>query len=328
MTAYSIARRRLLSLLGGGAVAWPIVPRAQPTGKSHRILWVSTEAQPDPFLDGFREGLRQRGYVEGQNLVIESRYAPGNPERLRAMIVDVMRSRPDLVVSSGPAMRALKEAKDIPVVFAVSGDPVELGIAQSLSRPGGNFTGVTFLSLDLAGKRVELLKEAIPRLRTLAILSNTDHPGERSELRATLRAAEASGIVAAYVPFLGASQLDKALAAVRDARAGAMLVFPEGATMANRAKVAQFAIASQIPSMFGWREYCDAGGLMSYGANQRAAHFRLAAYADRVLRGENPANIPIEQPTKFELIINLKTAKTLGLTLSSTVLTRADEVIE
>jgi len=321
-------RRDLIALLGGAAAAWPLGAGAQQPKKIHRILWVSTESQPDPFLDGFRDGLRERGYVEGQNVVILLRYAPANPDLLRAMVLDLMRMNLDLVVSSGPAIRAMKEAKDIPVLFAISGDPVELGIANSLARPGGNFTGSTFLSLDLAGKRVELLKEAMPQLRKLAILSNTDHPGERSEWRATQQTAEAIGVGPAYVPFRGPGELDGALAAVRDARADAVLVFPEGATMVHRSKIAQFVSAHGLPSMFGWREYCDAGGLMSYGANQRAAHFRLAAYADRVLRGEKPADLPIEQPTRFELVINLRTAKALGITIPASVLVRADDVIE
>jgi len=321
-------RRKFFAVAGGAAVAWPLAARAQQARKNFRILWVSTESQPDPFLDGFRDGLRARGYVDGQNVTIEIRYAPGNPAALVAMVADLSRMNLDLVVSSGPAIRAMKDAKDIPVLFAISGDPVELGIAKSLARPGGNFTGSTFLSLDLAGKRVELIKEVLSRLRSLAILSNSEHPGEGSEWRATQQAAQAVGLVPAYVPFKGPGELDQALTAVREARADGMLVFPDGVTMVHRARIAQFAIVNRLPSMFGWREYCDAGGLLSYGANQRAAHFRLAAYADRILRGEKPGDLPIEQPTRFELVVNLRSAKALGLAIPSSVLVRADEVIE
>ena len=319
-------RREFITLLGG-AVAWPLAARAQQSAKIHRIFWASTESQPDPFVDGFRDGLKERGYIEGKNVVMSLRYAPGNPDALRPMMSELTRDKVDLAVSSGPAIRAMKAATNIPVLFAISGDPVELGLVKSLARPGGNFTGSTFLSLDLAGKRVELLKEIIPRLRKLAVLSNTDHPGERSEWRATQQAAQALGIDPVYVPFVGARELDNALAVVANARADAMLVFPEGVTMVNRVKLAQFSVAQQLPSMFGWSEYCEAGGLLSYGAGQRATYFRLAAYADRILRGENPADLPVEQPTKFELSVNLKTAKALGIEVPATTLLRA-EVIE
>jgi putative ABC transport system substrate-binding protein len=321
-----VKRREFITLLGGTA-AWPLAARAQQSAKIHRIFWASTESQPDPFVDGFRDGLKQRGYIEGKNVVLSLRYAPGNPDALRPMMSELARDKVDLAVSSGPAIRAMKAATNVPVLFAISGDPVELGLVKSLARPGGNFTGSTFLSLDLAGKRVELLKEIFPRLRKLAVLSNTDHPGERSEWRATQQAAQALGIDPVYVPFIGARELDNALAAVASARADAMLVFPEGVTMVNRVKLAQFSVAQQLPSMFGWSEYCEAGGLLSYGAGQRATYFRLAAYADRILRGENPADLPVEQPTKFELSVNLKTAKALGIEVPATTLLRA-EVIE
>jgi putative tryptophan/tyrosine transport system substrate-binding protein len=320
-------RRQFITLLGGAA-AWPLAARAQQPAKLHRIFWVSTESQPDPFVDGFREGLRERSYVEGKDVVLELRYSPGNPDALRAVLSELRRGNVDIAVSSGPAIRAMKAATDVPVLFAISGDPVELGIVKSLARPGGNFTGSTFLSLDLAGKRVELIKDLFPQLRTLAVLSNTDHPGERSEWLTTQQAAQALGVNTVYVPFVGARELDNALAAVGNARGDAMLVFPEGVTMVHRAKIAHFALAQRLPSMFGWSEYCAAGGLLSYGANQRSTYFRLAAYADRILRGENPANLPVEQPTKFELAINLKTARALGLEVPPTLLARADEVIE
>jgi putative ABC transport system substrate-binding protein len=315
-------------MLGGAALAWPFAARGQQPTKLHRIFWASTESQPDPFVDGFREGLRERGYIEGRNVVIELRYAPGNPDALGAVISELTRTKWDLAVSSGPAIRAMKAATDISVLFAISGDPVELGLVKSLAQPGGNFTGSTFLSLELAGKRVQVLKDMFPQLRKLAVLSNADHPGERSEWRATQEAVQALGIDPIYAPFVGGRELDGALSVVEKARADAMLVFPDGVTMVHRARIAQFAIAQRLPSMFGWSEYCDAGGLLSYGANQRAAYFRLAAYADLILRGENPANLPVEQPTKFELVVNLKTAKALRLEIPTSILLRAERVIE
>ena len=319
-------RRDFISLIGGAA-AWPLASRAQP-GKVHTILWVSTEAQPDPFIAGFREGMKARDYIEGQNLVFALRYAPGNPAAVQAMLPELLATPADLIVSSDPAIQAMRTATGKPVLFAISGDPVALGIAQSLSRPGRNFTGSTFLSLEVAQKRVQLLRELLPDLQTLAVLSNTNHPGEQAEHEATKVAADALSVGLAYVPFGSGAELEDVLERIRASGAGAMLVFPEGVTMVHRAKIAEFATAHRLPSMFGWREYCEAGGLVSYGANQRATYVRLAAYADRLLRGETPGELPIEQPTTFELVINLKTAKALGLTIPPSLLARADEVIE
>ena len=219
-------RRDFIAFLGA-AMAWPAAARAQDSKKVYRIFWVSTNSQPDPFLAGFREGLRARGYVEGKNLTFELHYAPGNPQALREVVSELRRGNIDLAVSSGPATRAMTAVTDVPVLFALSGDPVELGLVRSLGEPDGNFTGSTFLSLELAGKRVELLKEAVPTARRLAVFSNTLHPGEQSEWRATREAATALGIETVYVPFAGKSELDNGLAAAADARADALLVFPD-----------------------------------------------------------------------------------------------------
>jgi len=320
-------RRRDVLAFVGGAAAWPLAARAQKLTRQYRIFWASTDSKPDPFLDGFREGLRKRGYQEGHNVVLELHYAD-NPDALSLAISELARGNFDLAVSSGPATRAMKEITNVPVLFALSGDPIELGLVKSLAQPGGNFTGSTFLSLDLAGKRVELLKDILPKLRTLAVLSNTNHPGEQSEWHTTRRVAQALGIDPIYVPFFGQRELDTALAAAGNAHAEALLVFPDAVTMVHRSKLAEFSVVQQLPSMFGWSEYCDAGGLVSYGANQRATYFGLSAYADRILRGEKPANLPVHQPTRFELTVNLKTARALGIeTATSSILFRADRVI-
>ena len=321
-------RRALFALLGARLVARPAAVAAQQRPKVHVILWVSTQAQPDPFIAGFGEGMRELGYVEGQNLAFVLRYAPGDPAAVQAMLPELLATPADLIVSSGPATQAMRAATDRPVLFAISGDPVALGLADSLARPGRNFTGSTFLSLEVAQKRVQLLRELLPRLRTLAVLSNTRHPGEQSEYEATRQAADILSIRLAYVPFATGAELDDALDRVRSASAEAMLVFPDGVTMVYRAKIADFAKTNRLASMFGWREYSEAGGLASYGANQRATYRRLAAYADRLLRGEKPADLPIEQPTRFEFVINAATAKTLDLVIPSASLARADEVIE
>jgi len=322
-------RRRDFIVLASAAMAWPVVARAQEATRVYRIFWVSTDSQPDPFLDGFREGLRAHGYVEGKNVALELHYAPGNPQALREVISQLRRGDIDLAVSSGPATRAMTAVTGVPVLFALSGDPIALGVVKSLAQPGGNFTGSTFLSLELAGKRVELLKDVFPRLRRLAVLSNTNHPGEQSEWRATQEACKGLDIEPIYVPFFGMNELDKGLTAVASAHADALLVFPDAATMVHRSRITQFAVAERLPSMFGWSEYCEAGGLLSYGANQRATYFALAAYADRILRGESPAGLPVVQPEKFELAVNLKTAKLLNMDLDiSSILFRANKVIE
>jgi putative tryptophan/tyrosine transport system substrate-binding protein len=322
-------RRRDFIALAGSAVMWPRVARAQRPKKVYRIFWVSTESQPDPFLDGFREGLRERGYVEGKDVVFELHYAPGDPGALRQVISELNSGNIDLAVSSGPATRALTAVTEVPVLFALSGDPVELGVVKSMAQPGGNFTGSSFLSLELAGKRVELLKDIFPKLRTLAVISNTNHPGEQSEWRTTRQAAQAFGMDPVYIPFFGTPEIDKAIEAAGNAHADAMLVFPDAVTMVHRARLAEFAIARKLPSMFGWSEYCEAGGLLSYGANQRATYVWLATYADRILRGEKPADLPVERPTKLELTVNLKTARTLGVEGAiSSILFRASRVIE
>ena len=319
-------RREFIAALGG-STAWAIAAGAQPT-RLHRILWLSTASDPDPLLDRFRDGLISNGLVEGQQVVLATRYA-SDAAGAQRVIAEFSRRDFDLVVSRGAqAIQATRLIKDLPVLFAISGDPVELGIAKSLARPGGNFTGATFLSLDLAAKRVELCKELLPNMQKLAVLSNTNHPGERSEWRATREAAQSLGIGVAYVPFAGAGELDEALARLRTAETDAMLVFPDGVTYVHRAKIADLAVNRRLPSMFGWRDYVEAGGLISYGPDQYATYYWLASYAARVLRGEKVGDLPIEQPTKFELIVNLKTATALALTISPGILVRADKVIE
>jgi putative ABC transport system substrate-binding protein len=322
-------RRREFIQLVAAAMAMPVRAFAEDSAKTHRIFWVSTQSQPDPFLEGFREGLLARGYVEGKNVAFDLHYAPGNPQALQEVVSELRHGDFDLAVSSGPATRAMMAVTDVPVLFALSGDPVALGLVKSLGKPGGNFTGSTFLSLALAGKRVELLKDIFPNLRTLAVLTNANHPGEQSEWHATEKAARQLGIVPLRFAFSGVNEMDNTLETAAAAQADGLLVFPDAVTMVHRTKIAQFAIKHRLPSMFGWSEYCDAGGLISYGANQRATYFDLATYADRILRGEDPANLPVVQPTKFELVVNLRTAELLRIHLDeSSILFRADKVIE
>ncbi|HEV8471653.1 MAG TPA: ABC transporter substrate-binding protein [Methylomirabilota bacterium] len=322
-TGLILGRRAFLA--GATAALWPRPARAQRPRTPPRIGWISTDREPDPFLEGFREGLRQHGYVDGQTVIVEVRR--GSVDELRAVVAQ-LKTKVAFLVAAGPAIRAVRGTQDVSVLFAVSGDPIEAGLAKSLAQPGQNFSGITFLSLEVAAKRIELLKEALPGLRTLAVLSNVDHPGEPSERRASEAAARTLGITLAYVPFKTGAELEDGLRGVRNARPDAMIVFPEGATVANRAKVAEFAITQRLPSMFGWSEYVDAGGLMSYGANVREAYVQLARYADRLLRGARPAELPIVQPTRFELVVNIRTAKLLDLTIPQTITMRAARLIE
>ncbi len=321
-------RREFIALLGGATTAWPLTAHGQIAPKTQSILWVSTEAQPDPFIASFREGMRERGYVEGQNITFVLWYAPGDPSRLREALPGLLAVPADLIVSSGPAILAIRAATEKPVLFAISGDPVQLGIAESLARPGRNFTGTTFMSLEVAQKRLQLLNELLPGLRRVAVLSQKNHAGEESEHEATRAAADALSIQLSYIPFASGQEIDAALQRVAAAEANAMLVFPDGVTMVHRTKIAGFAMSHRLPSMFGWREYCDVGGFASYGGSQRATYRHLAGYADRLLRGAKPQDLPIERVTRFEFILNLKTAKTLGVNVPPTLLARADEVIE
>jgi putative ABC transport system substrate-binding protein len=318
-----ICRRAFLAL--AAAALAPRTARAQPSKAVPRIAWFSTDREPDPFLEGFREGLRQHGYVDGQNVALEVRR--GAPDVLRSAVGE-LKDKVAFFVGAGPAIRAFFGRQDVPVLFAISGDPVDARLAESVGRPGGNFTGITFLSLEVAAKRVQLLKEAVPGLRTLALLSNVNHPGEASERRTSEAAARELGITPAYVPFNGVAELDEGLRGVRGARADALLVFPDGATVANRTKLAEFAIAQRMPSMFGWSEYVDAGGLMSYGANVRAAYVDLGGYADRLLRGARPGELPIVQPARFELVLNQRTARLLQLALPQALTLQAARLVE
>jgi putative tryptophan/tyrosine transport system substrate-binding protein len=319
-------RRTFLCVLGSAAV-FPLSANSQaPTPR--RILWLSTEAQPDPLIEAFRAGMRERGYIEGRNLSFVLEYHPGDPIALRAALGKHLSTTVDLVVSSGPAILASRELRVKTVLFVISSDPVAADLADSLAHPGRNFTGITLMSLDVAQKRVELLRELMPGLRTLAVLAHTAHFGEPLEYAATNVVADALSIRVVYAPFASGAEIETALTQVRKSGADALLAFPGGATRVHKDRIAGFANAMGLPSFYGSREHCEAGGLASYGASQRATYNRLAAFADRLFRGQSPASLPIEQPTTFELVFNLQTARTLGLEIPNGLLARADEVIE
>ena len=232
-------------------------------------------------------------------------------------------------MSIGPATPyAAKSIKNIPVVIGYSGDPVDAGIVASLARPGGNVTGVTFFAAELAGKRVELLKEAIPGISRLAVLANPRHAGEQRELKETQVAAQAFALPLQYLTVKAPGDFKDAFAAIARERANALIVFPDALTLARRKEIAEFSARRRIPSISGWTEFAEAGGLMTYGPNLVDSLRRVAFYVDKILKGTKPADLPVEQPTKFELVINLKTAKQIGLTITPNVLARADKVIK
>jgi putative tryptophan/tyrosine transport system substrate-binding protein len=283
---------------------------------------------PAPHHDAFQQGLRDLGYMEGENIVIERRYAMGNRDKLPEIAAELVGLKVDAIVSFGPATPfAAKSVKTIPVVMGYSGDPVDAGIVASLARPGGNVTGMTFFAAVLAGKRVELLKETVSTISRVAILANPGHAGEQLELRETQAAARVLNVPLQYLTVRGPDDFNEAFRLMAKERAEAVIVFPDALTMAHRKEIAESSAKRRMPSMSGWSEFVEAGGLMTYGPNLFDSFRRVATYVDKILKGTKPADLPVEQPTKFELVINLKAAKQIGLTIPPNVLARADKVI-
>ena len=320
-------KKILVFVLAVVTLASDYLAEAQQAKKVSRIGILANVSAPP--IDAFRQGLRDLGYVEGQNLTIEQRYAEDNRDRLPELAAELVRLKVDVVVAVGlTTPYAAKGVKSIPVVMGYSGDPVEAGVVASLARPGGNVTGMTFFAAVLAGKRVELLKEAVPTVSRLAVLANPGHPGEQLELRETQRAAQALDMKLQYLTVRTPSEFKDAFDAITKERATALITFPDARTMAQRKEIAEFSAKRRLPSMFGWAEFVEAGGLMSYGPNLLDSWRRVAVYVDKILKGAKPADLPVEQPTKFEFVINLKAAKQIGLTIPPNVLARADRVIK
>jgi len=330
-------RRTFIGTLAGALLAAPLAAEAQQAGKVARIgylVWFPLESPETRMnLDAFRQGLRERGYVEGQNLVIEYRSADGKIERLPGLATELARLKVDLIAAgSTPLARALQQATTtIPIVAAVMGDPVGDGLVASLARPGGNITGLTFLGPELVPKRLELLKEALPKLSRVAVLWNPGAFGEqtmRDMLKGTEAAARALGVQLQLVGVRGPDEFDRAFSTMTRDRAEALVVFPSPALFNERRRIVDLATKHRLPSMSVAREFVEIGGLLSYGASITDLLRRAATYVDKILKGAKPADLPVEQPTKFELVINLKTAKALGLTIPPSLLGRADEVIQ
>ena len=324
-----LERREFIILLGGAVAAWPIAARGQQRATVPRLgaLLFSTP-QADPQMQLVHSGLRELGYVAGQNLIVFYRYAEGKPDRLADLAAALVGEKPDLLLALGGdvAPYAVKATSTIPIVFLSSADPIRLGLAASLARPGGNATGITLLLDDTASKRLELLKEVVPRVKHAAFLWNPDHPD--NELREAERAAQSLSVRLQLVEMRGSGDVDAALRAVTDAGCDALYVVSSRQTVLNTSRIVDFATRHRLPLAGGWGAWAHAGGLLSYGPNINDMMRRLVACVDKVLKGAKPADLPIEKPTKFEFVINVKVAKSIGVDVPPILLSRADEVIE
>jgi putative ABC transport system substrate-binding protein len=313
-------------------LAIPLAAEAQAPAKVPRIGYLSPRSLADnaSLLDSFRQGLRELGYVEGQNIAIEHRFAEGQPERLPALAAELVRLKVDVIVTTGPpAPEAAKRAtRTIPIVFAVAGDPVAEGLVASVARPGGNITGLASIAPEVVGKELELLKEVVPKVSRVAVLLNPSNQNHAPTLRRAEGAAQALGVQLHIVQARTSPEIEAAFAAMRSQRVGGVLVLRDSFFLAQRTQIAALAAKIRLPAVYGIRQEAEAGGLMAYGASLPHMYRRAATYVDKILKGAKPADLPVEQPTKFELVINLKTAKALGLTIPPSLLQRADEVIQ
>jgi putative ABC transport system substrate-binding protein len=325
-----VKRRDFITLLGGAA-AWPLAARAQYGGKLATIglLGSGTAAAQSQWTAAFVQRLRELGWTEGRNLVIEYRWAEGHTERLAEMANEFVRLKVDVIVTHNtpPPLAAKHATSEIPIVFATAGDPVRSGIVASLARPGGNVTGLSSQAPDTAGKKLQLLREVIPGLRRLAILSDVGNPNATRQVSEVQGAAHTVGIEVVTFEIRRAEDIADAFEAL-NGRAEALFVLAVPLLLANRIRINTFALAARLPTMHGVRELVEAGGLMSYGPNWPHMWSRAADLVDKILRGAKPGEIPVEQPTKFDLVINLKTAKALGLQIPDKLLALADKVIE
>jgi putative ABC transport system substrate-binding protein len=311
----------------------PRASAAQPLPRVPRVglLWFgSPVVGPSPQLEAFRQGLRERGYLEGQNIVIEYRHAGMRPGLLPDLAANLVLSRVEVIVAAGdPAIQAVKQATTtIPIVMVASADPVGSGFVASLARPGGNLTGSSAMSPELSGKRLQLLTEALPSVSRVAVLFNPTDPARGLDWQALQGAAQAFGRQLHPVEVRSPDAFDSAFAAMARAGAEALIVLGDTLTVSYRLQIVDLAAKHQLPAMYSGREFVDAGGLMAYGPSLPDAFRRAAAYVDKILKGAKPADLPVEQPTTFELVINLKTARALGLTLAPALLFQADEVIQ
>ncbi len=326
------ARNGLIVVLALGLLAAPFPAGAQQPVKIPRIgyLLARTRADTAHLTNAFRQGLRELGYVEGQTIAIEYRWAEGRLEKLPDLAAELVRFKLDVIVTAGEAsIRAARQATStIPIVMATAGDPVGSGLIASLARPGGNLTGLSILATDLSGKRLELIKETLPKLSRAAVLWNPDNAVKVLELKETQAAARALGVTLQVAQVRGPNDFEIAFSAITRGRPDALVTLVESLTLLHRARIADFALKSRLPMIAELREFAEAGGLMTYGPSQPDLFRRAATYVDKILKGAKPADLPVEQPMRFEFVINMKTAKTLGLTIPQSILIRADQVIQ
>ena len=322
-------RRQLLSTLAcsAGALLLSTSARGQ-AAKMRRVGFISFSPAP-LFYDAFRAGMSDLGWIEGKNVLFHARFGGGGTEQVDLLAAALVAERPDIIVAvGGPALRSVqKVARDVPVVYAFSGDPVAGGFAQSLAQPGNNMTGISLMSLDLVGKRMELLRESLPQLKSVAILANPDHPGEQLERRVSFQSASALGLEQRYFQAQSPAELENALAAIAKAEVAGLVVFPDALTLAHRQQISQSALNARLASVSGWAAFAESGFLMTYGPNLHESYRRLATFADKVLRGADPGKLPIERPTVVEMVVNSRTARGLGIEIPRPVLLRADRVL-
>jgi putative ABC transport system substrate-binding protein len=327
-------RREFIGILAGGLLAAPLAAEAQQAAKVARIGFLATNRASSPHvLEAFRQGLRDLGYVEGRNVVIEYRDAEGKPERLPALAAELVALKVDVIVAPAPpaALAARHATRTLPIVFIGAGDPVTSGLVTSLARPGGNVTGLSILGPELVGKRLEQLTQAVPGVSGVAVLWQPGGQGERTAkdmLKEAEVAGRALGVRLQVVEARGPADVDRAFSDMTRARAGALTVLLSPMFFNERRRLVDGAAKNRLPALYPVRDFVDAGGLMAYGPNAADLWRRAATYVDKILKGAKPGDLPVEQPTKFELVINLKAAKALGLTIPQSVLGRADEVIQ
>ena len=323
-------RREFISLLGGAAAAWPLAARAQQPAKLPTIgvFGVATALAWSPWIASFVQRLRELGWIEGRSIAIEYRWADGRSERFPEIATELVGLKVDVIVTAGGAVPAAKQATSvIPIVFAVAADPLCSGFVASLARPGGNVTGLSLQQTDAGGKRLELLHEVVPELRRLAIMGNVGYRGSVLEMSEVEETAHTLGLAVIKSEIRRAEDITAAIEALKG-HADALYVVGDPLTDANRIGINTLSLGARLPAMYIAKEYVEAGGLISYGPNYPDLFRRAADLVNKILRGAKPADLPVEQPTKFDLAINLTTAKALGLTIPSTLLARADEVIE
>jgi putative tryptophan/tyrosine transport system substrate-binding protein len=321
-----VVRLALAAMLLAGSFS----AEAQQLGKIPRIGYIRAETPPEGDIAGFRQGLHEQGYIEGKNIIVEYRAADGNEKKLRSLVSELIDLKVDLIVTSAPAatQAAKEDTKAIPIVMVLVADPVAFGFVNSLAHPGGNITGFAFLLPEISGKRLELLRETVPKLSRVAVLWNAANPYKETDLKAVQPVADALNVVVHPFRVREPNEFDDALKAATKVRAEGLLTLDDPFTIAHRMRIVDLALRHRLPAVYAVSPFVDAGGLMYYGPDRADQNRRAAVYVDKILKGAKPADLPVEQPTKFELVINLKTAKQIGLTIPPQVLARADKVIK